>query len=250
MPPQSSGITGKSASVRSGWGGAGVNVEPMAASSVTASLLTGPRRPVELVAATAQAAYLATGDPDLPALCLCADTAVRVPCALVLGGPLPALDAASGHVGAGTLTLGSFTAHVARWWRPPRPRGVTAAALAALRFRVPAEPDPLDVAHLLGRGPGLTPLGDDILAGALVTLHALGSPRFTPLAAAVRATAPGRTTFVSEALLHHAARGECVPELNAVLTGTDPGPAVEALLRVGASSGAGLARGVLAAVAP
>jgi hypothetical protein len=102
-------------------------------------------------------------------------------------------------------------------------------------------PDPY-VLRLLGRGPGLTPLGDDLLAGLLVTLSACGSAAFEPAAAAVRAHAPARTTFVSAALLHHAARGECVPELAAFLDG---GP-VEALLRVGDTSGAGLAHGVLA----
>jgi len=98
---------------------------------------------------------------------------------------------------------------------------------------------------LVGRGPGLTPLGDDLLAGALVALRALGSPRAEPLAAAVTELAP-RTTVVSAALLRHAARGECVPELAAVLA-PDPG-AVDGLLGVGHSSGTGLAAGVLAAL--
>jgi hypothetical protein len=101
------------------------------------------------------------------------------------------------------------------------------------------------VLRLLGRGPGLTPLGDDVLAGLLVTLVALGAPASHRLAATVGAHAPARTTFVSAALLHHAARGECVPELAAVLDGGG----VDALLRVGHASGAGLLRGVHAALA-
>ena len=40
-------------------------------------------------------------------------------------------------------------------------------------------------AHLLGRGPGLTPLGDDVLAGWFAARHAAGLPD-TTLAAAVR----------------------------------------------------------------
>jgi hypothetical protein len=237
---------------------------PLAASAAVAALVTGPRRPVEVVAATPQAIYLATGDPKLPALCLATPDAVRVPCALVT--PVLPGDAADGTVGLGALVLGSFTGRVARWWRPPRPRGLTAARLRAvavqLASRVPVKPDPAaeaaredlirglttggpltgPVHRLLGRGPGLTPLGDDVLAGALVTLGALGDPGFARLGAVVDALAPARTTFVSAALLRHAARGECVPELAAVLDGGSP----DALLRVGHTSGAGLALGVLA----
>ena len=238
---------------------------PLAASAAVAALVTGPRRPVEVVAATPRAIYLATGDPGLPALCLATPDAVRVPCALVT--PVLPADPAGGTVGDGTLVLGSFTGRVARWWRPPRPRGLTAAGLRAvavqLASRVPAELDPAAevaredlvralatggpltgaVRRLLGAGPGLTPLGDDVLAGALVTLGALGDPGFGRLGAEVDALAPARTTFVSAALLRHAARGESVPELAAVLTG---GP-LDALLRVGHTSGAGLALGLLAA---
>jgi hypothetical protein len=175
------------------------------------------------------------------------------------------------------LFVGPFEGRVARWWRPPRPHGLTAAGLATvageLSRGVPDAPDPRVatavaglvgalatgapptgwVARLLGRGPGLTPLGDDVLAGALVTLGALGEPGFARLGAAVRELAPGRTTAVSVALLCHAARGECIPELDAVLTaarrGSPVAGAVDALLGVGGSSGTGLARGVLAALA-
>jgi hypothetical protein len=181
-------------------------------------------------------------------VCLADPVAVRVPCALILDRPLPRLDAATGQIGHGTVTVGSFAATVGRWWRPPRPRGVTAAARAALQSRVPAFDAPLDPETLIGRGPGLTPLGDDILSGALVTYAALGSPAFGPLAARVRRHTPGRTTFVSEALLHHAIRGECIPELHALLTAGDPDPALDALLAVGDTSGTGLAQGALAAL--
>jgi hypothetical protein len=123
-----------------------------------------------------------------------------------------------------------------------------AAALDDLaRALVTGAPLAGHVLRLLGRGPGLTPLGDDMLAGVLVTLGALGAPAFGRLGAAVRALAPGRTTLVSAALLRHAVRGECVPELAALLTGDPGGAAGTALLRVGATSGTGLAAGVLAA---
>jgi hypothetical protein len=116
------------------------------------------------------------------------------------------------------------------------------------------------VAQLLGRGPGLTPTGDDVLAGALVTLAALGSPMTPTLGQAVLAAAPDATTTVSTGLLRRAASGECIPQLADLLTAVggggnaDPaaGPlprAAGALLAVGHCSGAGLLHGVLVALA-
>jgi uncharacterized protein DUF2877 len=216
----------------------------MGASDAVGPLLTGPRRAVEVAVATPHAVYLRTGDPEHPALCLADRYAVRVPCAVLLDR-LPRLTVGQpGLVGRATVALPSFEGRVARWWRAPRPAVPDAGRLrATLAARVPP-PGPLKVEDLLGRGPGLTPLGDDLLMGALVTLRALGTQAFQPLARTVRTLAPSRTTFVSTALLHHAMRGECVPELAAVLDG---GP-VDALLGVGHTSGTGLAQGVLAAL--
>jgi hypothetical protein len=261
-----------------GEGGARVQPFPLAASVAVAAPLSGPPRRVEVAAVTTHAVYLSTDDPQCPALCLADPAAVRVPCALVAARTPHAVTVGDvGTVGTGALTLASFEARVARWWRPPRPRGLLAEQLRAvareLRQRLPAPPDadadaavnglvralatgasPTgDVMRLLGSGPGLTPLGDDVLAGALVTLAALGSPAFVGLGAAVRTLAPARTTFVSAALLHHAARGECVPQLHALLTagrrGCPVAGAVDALLDIGDTSGTGLGHGVLAALA-
>jgi Protein of unknown function (DUF2877) len=216
----------------------------MGASDAVGPLLTGPRRAVEVAVATPHAVYLRTGDPEHPALCLADRYAVRVPCA-VLVDRLPGTPVGRrGLAGAGTVSLPAFEGRVARWWRASRPAVPDPGRLrATLSARVPA-PGPLTVEDLLGRGPGLTPLGDDILMGALVTLRALGAQAFQPFARTVRTLAPRRTTFVSTVLLHHATRGECVPELAAVLHG---GP-VDPLLGVGHTSGTGLARGVLAAL--
>jgi hypothetical protein len=103
-------------------------------------------------------------------------------------------------------------------------------------------------AGLLGRGPGLTPSGDDVLAGYLVGAAAFGVDA-AALRAAIATLAPARTTALSAALLWHAARGECVDELAAVaavLTGQSrqgAGRAASRLLSVGHSSGAALAEG-------
>lgn len=237
---------------------------PVAAALPVTPVLLRPRRLVTVAAVTDQAVYVKTDDVDCPAICLTTSRAVRVPCALILkdGTPLPGLRIDdTGLLGGGELTLGRMAYRPSRWWRPARPRTVagrlsdthpppldpgTSAAVA--RFtRALATDAPLagPVAALLGRGPGLTPLGDDVLAGALVALMAAGSPAGPRLAAEVMTAAFRRTTFVSAALLWHAARGECIPELAALLTGM-PG-AAEALLRVGHTSGAGLAHGVRAA---
>jgi hypothetical protein len=133
-------------------------------------------------------------------------------------------------------------------------QGRAAVADLVQALKMGSSPDAA-VARLLGRGPGLTPTGDDVLAGALVSLNALGAPAAGSLAAAVAASAPTATTKVSVALLRHAARGECIPQLadllEAVSHGTDSGAAsplpraAGALLAVGHCSGAGLLHGVL-----
>ncbi len=314
---------------------------PVAASVSTASVLTGPPRPVSVVAVTPMAVYLSTEAPFPPALCLAAPEAVRVPCALVCAGSaLMDLSAdaqvgVAGTAGDGAVFLDGVIYRVGRWWRPPRPRvSVPDDGLRRAAGRLAAAvPDPLDqdgraaldeltaalsrgdgsdggldspVRRLLGRGPGLTPVGDDVLAGAMVCLAALGTPRaaidrptaalgpraaiieptaalgpraargrstaFARLDAVVTAAAPATTTTVSVALLAHAARGECVPQLAALLealaspasgsisghgegTGEDTGAgdgldrAIEQVLAVGHSSGAGLVHGVAAALA-
>src|SRR5690606_27164155 len=74
------------------------------------------------------------------------------------------------------------------------------------------------------------------------------------LAAAVTDAAPDATTTVSVALLRHATRGECIPQLADLLDaiGSDESTlprAAGALLAVGHCSGAGLLYGVLVALA-
>jgi hypothetical protein len=239
-----------------------VQPHPVAAATSVAPVLLRQRRPATVAAVTDRAVYLRTDDSAGPAVCLTTRDAVRVPCALVLGHGAPPPDLKigdTGTVGGGELTLGGITYRPARWWRPARPRvtgrlpvphpppldpGTSAAVTRFTRALATGAPLAGPVAALLGRGPGLTPLGDDVLAGALVALAATGAPAGPTLAAEVLRVAFRRTAFVSAALLWHAARGECVPELAALLTGM-PG-AAEALLRVGHTSGVGLAHGVRA----
>ncbi|MDN5751244.1 MAG: DUF2877 domain-containing protein, partial [Pseudonocardia sp.] len=59
-----------------------------------------------------------------------------------------------------------------------------------------------------GRGPGLTPAGDDLLAGVLLGTHAARGPDAEPALLAVAASV--RTTEVAAAFLRWAARGQCI----------------------------------------
>jgi hypothetical protein len=95
---------------------------------------------------------------------------------------------------------------------------------------------------LAGLGPGLTPAGDDTLAGILLVLGA--QDRAAALAAADRA----RTNDLARAFLAWAARGQSIePVHRLVAAGDDAGTASAALadlLRFGHSSGADLAFGL------
>lgn len=81
---------------------------------------------------------------------------------------------------------------------------------------------PFTAAHvarpLLGLGPGLTPSGDDFLAGCLVALRLAGRhARADALWAAVAAHARGGTHAISHAHLRAAARGRAGEDLHRVL---------------------------------
>lgn len=207
----------------------------------------GPRH---ILHATSTAIYV---DLDGWCLGLVSATATRVPCALWSSLPdLSHLASAPVRVSAGTLVVAEEAVHITRLAHP-RLAPMTAAkrAPSALRHltlkslggvvlprdgRLTVE----DAERLLGRGPGLTPLGDDILAGWLATRHALGRPDAT-LTSAVRRRL-GVTTLLSATLLDCALHGEALPQLADWLA--DPTHhATEALLAVGSTSGAGLLTG-------
>jgi hypothetical protein len=120
----------------------------------------------------------------------------------------------------------------------PRSR---AAGLVAFAPRV----DPDTTGSLVGRGDGLTPLGDDVLCGWLAAHRAAGVPT-DDVDDAVRRHLP-RTTTLSAALLECALAGE-VPDLVAAYfrcLGTPRADAArKALEGLGHSSGLGLAHGI------
>ena len=90
---------------------------------------------------------------------------------------------------------------------PPVPRG----RARRLRARVSAT----SVAALVGRGDGLTPLGDDVICGWLAAHRAAGVPT-DDVDAAVRRLLP-RTTTLSASLLECALAGEVADPVAAYL---------------------------------
>lgn len=207
------------------------------------------------------------------------------------GRPLVALPpGAPAEVGGGRIVVGDLAVSAAAWWNPrPKlpslrpallPEGVRqlrntlygegvphstftlpglpvgpGGPLAALRGAVRRAD--LDAAlrtatRLIGLGPGLTPAGDDVMAGTIAGLVLLGHPSAERFAAGVYALAAGRTTELSRALLRHAASGRVSGEYAAVfhgLVGERPlGPAVNNLIATGATSGRAMALGLSTAI--
>lgn len=273
------------------------NATPGAASSAIASVLNGPPQPVRVLAAFPAATYLehATG-----LLAVVAADGVHHPNAVVLSVGVAARPLAGLHVGQegtvgdGAIGVGDLQVTVARWFDPVPHLRATAPALIAgkvadarshLMARTGSDSHdlagPADTVaealrtgdvdgavaathDLIGAGPGLTPAGDDVLAGvfaAVVTLSPAVAPEATTTLTRTLTIAGGAvvdrarhaTTAVSAELLHHAVRGEVADLAAAVLhafTGRRPlTPALDSLLAVGATSGRDLVHGLITGAA-
>ncbi|MFB4288011.1 DUF2877 domain-containing protein [Nonomuraea sp. ATR24] len=253
-----------------------------AASAAVRPVLEAPRRPARVLAAFAAGIYLEVRtDLEPSVIAVITGGASRLPNSVLLSAPLPHVTVGDdAHVGDGSVELGRLSLRARRWWDPAPPLGpVDPARLAAVTLPPPpAGPalaghpavDLLAVScasgrlvgavtaaeQLVGLGPGLTPSGDDVLAGLLVTLRHLGAATGAGqavklagwLAAAVTYDARTRTTPISATLLHCAARGQAGPEVVAVLRALAGRQALEPALRrlhaLGHTSGADLAQGI------
>jgi hypothetical protein len=267
----------------------------VAASTRTRQLVAGPLRPGRVLGVFRTAVYVGFSADDGGEL-VAVETAdgLRLPCSVTLAtasseGPLQAVHAGDdAFVGAGRLDVGPLALDVVRWWSPRRPRTVALAgyddarldAVSRLLPALPAElADPLwsltcvletpgsdelpdAVAALLGLGAGLTPQGDDGLAGLLVGLAAV--PQAAPIARRLGDVVTGlaaiRTTTLSAGFLRDAADGFAVPALVDLVDGLPAvgqshrttshrmiAEVVVRLLAVGHTSGAALAHGAVAA---
>lgn len=204
-----------------------------AASTLVADVLGSSDRWVESVRTRASVHY-ETGDPRVPVVCVATREAVRLPMSVVVA----------------RLPSGPSCLRVTRWWTPPRPCALGVPAASAWTPWLATRHAGLVPHELLGRGEGLTPAGDDLLAGALVAASAIDDPRLRDWQRGTRAAlASRRTTAVSVGMLHAALDGWSSPALADALTALcgreDPTTAVDRLLAVGHSSGRHLLDGAL-----
>lgn len=259
---------------------------PAAASPLTAGVVHGPRRAVRVLGSHRFGVYLEVGPGRvLPVL---AHDAVALPTALRLAASSEDVlwDVAAGdvvEVGDGAVHLPGLRVRAVRSWRPSRVRvaaadaaaahaappgtvpptgdavrrllaaaaGPSAWLLAPVRAAV-ASADPVNpVRALVGRGGGLTPAGDDALAGALLLLVATRSPSMAGVAAAVRQRRTA-TTAVSAALLEAATTGHAAPQVVALVDAVVAGGPIEvahalpAVVAIGHTSGRDLVAGLAA----
>jgi uncharacterized protein DUF2877 len=132
-------------------------------------------------------------------------------------------------VGGGALRTATSAVEGGPVWNPrPLPR-----VTLSLRPR-----PQLQLERLAGRGPGLTPLGDDIVIGYIAAAALTGALR--PDVASLGVHTARRTTMLSATLLRLAAVGAVPEAAHCLLLDGDPGP----LLGFGASSGTGIAFGL------
>lgn len=240
---------------------------PVAGCEAVRATVAGGPQSAEVIGTPRGAVYLRCADGTV--LALLAPGAARLPLGLVTGDETT-LDRLAERadqpvqVGAGEIRLGTTTAAVVRWWSP-RLIGLAARPATRIRAEVPPELVPvrnavLDLAaavvehdhagttqaagQLAGWGPGLTPAGDDVLLGLGSTLTCFEHP----LAGLFAPLVDGRTTDLAAALIGHAANGEYVDEVAAVLAAAagdgDLRRAVVRLRAVGQSSGPALLLGV------
>jgi hypothetical protein len=174
-------------------------------------------------------------------------------------GPRPYVESGSLLLGGRVLVTGRLvdvrapridlarvpTASPAAAMGTPRSRGAGLVPAPASLGEIPRHVDAAAVADLVGRGEGLTPLGDDVLCGWLVAHRAAGVA--TPEVDDACHRALPRTTTLSATLLECAIAGDCADLVSDYLSalGTEGERcAREALMALGHSSGAGLAYGV------
>ncbi len=154
--------------------------------------------------------------------------AARSPLSIQVDVTLP--PGLEGSCGAHRLELGGLAILEGPAFDPRPVLRVVPVATPALEV----DPD-----ALVGHGPGLTPLGDDVWCGVAAGAALLGAD------AGLRLPAPARTTVLSRSLMARALLGELAQPAHELLTFGDPAP----LREWGATSGLGVLLGLAAAVA-
>lgn len=240
-------------------------------------LLDGADRNGVVIGALSQAVIIELTDVQGPrVICLLSAAASGVPNGVRLGG----VRWMDGHrpgdeavVGDGRIRTGRWELAIVRRWssavRPIDPaagiteltaaavvarRGVPGGQLAVLAEALENSTDSKfdgeagrAIDALIGLGPGLTPAGDDVLAGLLTGLHATGHADLARRWGRVERL-DERTTALSADLIRLAAAGHAGVEVLHLLAAMHSGAPlrrpIERLLSVGHTSGADLATGL------
>ena len=248
---------------------------PAWASTAVGELLCGRSQDAIVLASTRVASYLSVPEPgsSTPVIALLAQDAVRLPIGVsVATGKLPGAGRTV-RIGDGSIVADDQVWRPVRWW-DPRPH-LSAEDLfrhgSKLLEVLGEQPDSsfgLPIADALGvavalaagdvgaalgvigLGPGLTPAGDDVVAGALAVLALIGRLQ-ERTRDAIDARACTHTTALSAALLSAAGKGQVIPQAATVLTVlATGGPSVRLrsvaaeLFSVGATSGHDLCAGM------
>ncbi|MCW2774371.1 MAG: hypothetical protein JWN91_2697 [Nocardioides sp.] len=182
--------------------------------------------------------------------------ATAVPCALRLGSSdLGRIRGDRAYLRRGVLHLDGTALEIGRIVDVSVPplqdtagsstaQAIPPAAVTEFVGPVPARLGSGDVARMVGRGDGLTPLGDDVLCGWLAVHRAAGVD--TPEVDAAVRSCLDRTTLLSATLLDCAIHGEVISEFAAYVAslGSVAEPAhAAALAAVGHTSGGGMLYG-------
>jgi Protein of unknown function (DUF2877) len=252
-----------------------------ASSTVLLPVVTGPPISGRLLGASPAGLYVCFDRTDRPTegpvvIALLPTSSVRLPVAMVTSEPLPVVHPDDAIVvGDGALHVGPHVWRTLRWFDPhpsgyhqPRPSALAQAAetlwnlddsevgLPAVRAwdaaTALANGDPEPCRDLLGAGPGLTPAGDDVVAGAMAACALSGQGPHQHELEMLVVRARIATTALSAALLSCAARGQVVPEAAELLrvlgSSAAIAPALNRLRSVGSTSGTALAIGLVAAM--
>jgi hypothetical protein len=252
-----------------------------ASSTVLLPALTGAPVAGRVLGASPKGIYLSFENAHNPdgistVIALLPTASVRLPLAMVTASVLPDVHRNDQILaGGGSLRVGPSSWKTLRWF-DPRPSAPTQAETKALAVAAEslwnldigdvgvspflawdaaaalASGDPVPCLRLIGAGPGLTPAGDDVVAGALAACSLTGTGPGAPEIAHLLDRASAATTTLSAALLACAARGQVVPQaaelLQALGAGTPIVPALNRLRAVGSTSGTALALGLVSAL--
>jgi hypothetical protein len=251
---------------------------PAVASMALAPTLTGEALLWHVMGATSHTCWL-TRDDDV--IVVTADHAARLPNSVLVPAGSAASSVRLGNevmVGEGGLAGAGARWRIVRWWDPkPAPIQTERARLAG-RISAAEAPtaserlsqalcarDPRAAVRaaraLIGRGPGLTPEGDDLLGGIVAgyrwTATCLGDRRagvaLDQTQNDILAAARAGTTRLSYTLLRHAYCGEVAGPVAALLRSLagrgDVTTAMRTTSAIGHSSGRAMACGIVAGAA-